>query len=280
MSEFLEILSHDLDPDDPDMRDVDFIHRYAIPGMQALRTWYFRSEYEGVEHIPREGPVMVVSNHSGGPMLPDCWIMLSHYWALLGTERPAYALVHDTIFRVPYLRNFMIRIGALRATRENAEKVLERGGTLLLFPGGDLDCFRSFWRRNRIDLFGRTGFIELAMRYGVPVVPVVNAGGHETAFTIHSSRALARWSGLDRLLRMKTVPITIGLPWGLWVGHWPFLPLPAKISYKVGKPLQFRADSGLHRDPHALRRAYGAIVDDMQDMLDQLASRRRLPVIG
>ena len=61
-------------------------------------------------------------------------------------------------------------------------------------------------------------------------LPVVIAGGHETVITLHSSRALARWTGLERLLRMKAVPISLGLPWGLWVGPWPFVPLPAKFD--------------------------------------------------
>jgi 1-acyl-sn-glycerol-3-phosphate acyltransferase len=279
VNDLMHLLGQDLDPDDPDSRDVDFIQRYGIPATLALRR-YFRAELEGEEYMPAEGPVVAVSNHSGGPLLPDCWVLLSYYWTLFSLERPAYAMVHDAVFRVPYLRNFMLRIGALRASIRNAEKVLDRGGVLLVFPGGDLDCFRSFANRNRIDFFGHAGFIELAMRYGAPLVPVVNAGGHETVITIHSSRALARWTGLDRLFRMKTVPINIGLPWGLWVGQLPFLPLPAKFSFKVGKPFQFREDAALHRDPVVVQRAYAAIVDGMQDMLDELASRRRLPVVG
>jgi 1-acyl-sn-glycerol-3-phosphate acyltransferase len=282
MRELLEILSReDLDPDDLEARDPEFIARYALPALVALRERYFRSEYEGAEYFPTEGPAIGISNHNGGPILADCWVMISYYWTLFGVERPAYAMVHDAVFRLPLLRNFLIKVGALRASRKNAEKVLDRGGVVLIFPGGELDCLRSFWRRHTIDFHGRSGFIELAMKRGVPVVPVVNVGGHETAVTLFSSRALARWTGLQKLTRVRTVPLSIGLPWGIWAtGFVPFLPLPAKFSYKVGKPFYFRKDPAGCDDPEKVRRAYVAITDSMQDIMDELASRRRFPVIG
>jgi 1-acyl-sn-glycerol-3-phosphate acyltransferase len=126
--------------------------------------------------------------------------------------------------------------------------VLEAGGVLLITPGGDLEALRSFRRRNRLEIGGKTAFVELALRYGVPVVPVVNVGAHEVYFTLFSSTALAKYSGLERLTRVKTVPLNLGLPWGLWfTGFLPY-PLPAKVSFMVAEP----------------------------GMLDELASRRRL----
>jgi 1-acyl-sn-glycerol-3-phosphate acyltransferase len=278
---WVQLLAKPLDPDDLSSRDPDFIRESAIPVLDFLRTQYFRTDVEGAEHVPREGPFIAIANHNGGPMMPDLWVMLSYYWAQFGLERPAYAMVHDVVFQIPLLGSLLSKLGALRASKENADKVLDAGGVLLVYPGGELDCLRSFARRNVIDFHGRTGFIELAMRRGVPLVPVVNAGGHETAITLWSSRALARLTGLEALTRIKTVPVMMGLPWGLWVGGFvPFLPLPAKFDYRVGKPLRFRPGAKLHRDPEAVHRAYVTIVDSMQDMLDQLVSRRRLPVLG
>lgn len=282
MNELLRVLlDEEPAPDDPDALDPEFIRRFALPAVTILRDRYFRAEIEGIEHVPRDGPLMVVSNHSGGPVLPDCWVMLSYYWSHFGFERPGYCMVHDVAFRAPLFGTWVNKIGGLRASRENAEKVLDRGGLLLVFPGGELDCYRSFAQRNQVDLFGRKGFVRLAMQRGVPTLPVVNVGGHETAFILGSGRRLARWTGLAQWTRVKTLPITVGLPWGIWpTGFLPFLPLPAKFSYKVGKPFEFRRDAGLHEDEAAVERAYGAIVNTMQDMVDDLASRRRLPVIG
>lgn len=276
-----ELARDDLDPSDLGGRDPEFIERFARPFCTWLRTTYFRTEHEGLENIPRELPYIVVSTHSGGPMLPDVWPMLATWWNLFSPEVPAYALVHDAVFRMPVVRNAMIKIGALRASRDNAERVLQAGGMLAILPGGDAEALRSFRQRNRIDFRGHTFFVELALRHGVPVVPVVNVGGHEVYFTLLSSRRLARWSGIERLTRVKTVPLTVGLPWGVWPGGFlPYLPLPAKISYRVGEPFFFSRDPDLARDADYVRKRADEIVDAMQAMVDGLAARRRFPVIG
>jgi 1-acyl-sn-glycerol-3-phosphate acyltransferase len=181
------------------------------------------------------------------------------------------------------LRNLLIKMGALRAAKANARKVLEMGGVLLIFPGGELDCLRSFSRRNKVDFHGRSGFLDLALEHEVPIVPVVNAGGHEVYFTLFSSQLLARWTGMTALTRVKTLPINVGLPWGIWpTGFVPFVPLPAKFDYKVGKPIEVRRTGRPHpaRDAAAKRRAYGLVTSSMQGMLDDLAARRRFPVLG
>jgi 1-acyl-sn-glycerol-3-phosphate acyltransferase len=194
---------------------------------------------------------------------------------------PVIGLVRDAVFRVPVVRNAMIKIGALRASRENAEKVLQAGGMLAILPGGDTEALRPFPQRNRVDFRGHTFFVELALRHGVPVVPVVNVGGHEVYFTVFSSRRLALWSGIERLTRVKTVPLTVGLPWGVWLGGFlPYLPLPAKISYQVGEPFLFSHDPELARDREYVRKRADEIVDGMQAMVDDLAARCRFPVIG
>jgi 1-acyl-sn-glycerol-3-phosphate acyltransferase len=276
-----ELAAADLDPDDPTGRDPELIRRFALPLLGAIQRYYFRSEVEGIEHVPKQGPFIAIANHNGGPILPDLWVMVSYWWSTFGVDQPAYALVHDAAFRIPMLRNLLVKLGGLRACRENAEKVLDMGGILMIYPGGELDCLRSFSRRHIIDFHGRTGFIELAMRRGIPLLPVVNAGGHEVYITLFSSRLLARLSGIERLTRVKTVPVNLGLPWGIWAtGFVPFLPLPAKLVYKVGKPIHFRRSEKLARNELAVRRAYLKITDEMQGMLDHLASKRRFPIIG
>jgi 1-acyl-sn-glycerol-3-phosphate acyltransferase len=151
----------------------------------------------------------------------------------------------------------------------------------MCYPGGELDCQRSYWDRNRVTLFGRTGFVELALRYGVPIVPFVNAGGAEVYVTLLASRRLARWSGLEALTRVKTIPVTLGLPWGLWLtGFVPYWPLPAKLTYRFGEPIRLPHDPKLASDERVVRRYYWQVVGVMQDMLDDLARQRRFPIIG
>lgn len=270
-----------LDPDDLRGRDPRFIREVARPFCDWLRKRYFRSEIDGLEHVPRSGSFIAVANHSGGPLLPDVWLMVSYFWEVFGVDAPSYALVHDAAFRIPRVREFLIRIGGLRASRRNAEKVLASGGVLLITPGGDREALRSFWRRNRVELDGHSAFVEWAFRHGTPVLPVVNVGAHEVYFTLFSSRALAKYSGLERLTRVKTVPLNVGLPWGIWLtGFLPYLPLPAKVSFMVAKPMSFPKSAHLAGNPEAVQQGFVRVGDTMQAMLDELAARRRLPVIG
>ena len=276
-----ELLAEELDPSDPDNRDPEFIRRFAVPVLNAVRTYYFRAEAEGEELVPRDGAFIGVANHNGGPMLCDTWVMLSYWWSVFGVERPSYALVHDAPLRIPLLRNALVKLGALRASAENAASVLGRGAPLLIYPGGELDCLRSFWRRHQIDFHGRTGFVKLALRHGVPIVPIVNVGGHEVYVTLFSSERLATWTGLAALTRVKTLPVNLGLPWGIWMtGFVPFFPLPAKLVYKVGEPIDLGRDPDRAHDPAFVRRAYGRVTRTMQRMLDDLAGRRRFPILG
>ncbi len=273
-------MSETFDPDDPSNRDPDFIRKVA-PIVDAISTHYFRAEFEGEENAPTEGPLMAIGNHSGGPLLPDVWVAAARWWRERGIETPAYVLVHDLPFQVPGVREALVRLGGLRASRENAAKVLRNKGVVLAFPGGDLEAMRSFRRRNRIDFRDRTGFIEVALEHGAPILPFVNVGGHEVYLTLFSSRILAQVTGLERLTGVKTLSMNLGLPWGLWpTGLLPYLPLPSKLSYMVGKPMYFPNDPALARDPLFVASVYKDLTRTMQDMVDQLARRRRWPVLG
>ncbi len=182
-----DLVVRNVDASDPAARDPEFIRTVALPFFDALRVHYFRAEIDGTENIPRDRPFIAVANHNGGPLLPDCWVLAAYWWSLLGVERPAYAMVHDAALGIPLLRTLLVKMGGLRASRENAQKVLHLGASLLIYPGGELDCLKSFWRRHTIDFHGRTGFVRLALEHGVPILPVVDVGGHEVYFTLLSS---------------------------------------------------------------------------------------------
>ncbi len=277
-----QLVQENLDPDNPAHRDLDFIREVALPLLWNIGTYYFRAESRGTENLPKKGESFIaVGNHSGGPILPDVWLTAAYWWDVFGIEVPAYAMVHDLVFRVPVLRNMLIKVGALRASQSNAAKVLEMGGTVLAYPGGAEESQRSFWRRNQIDFRGRTGFIELALQYGVPILPVVNVGAHEVYFTLFSSRLLAQITGLSRLTGLKTLPLNIGLPWGVWLtGFLPYIPLPSKIVFDVGKPVYLPKDPELAKNRSFVREVYVEITRTMQKMVDELAEERRFPVLG
>jgi 1-acyl-sn-glycerol-3-phosphate acyltransferase len=264
-----------------DQRDPDFIREYASPFLNWWGDNYFRISYQDIENLPKEGPVVVVGNHGGGPLLPDVFMMAAIWWKVFGPDVPSYAMVHDLAFRLPSIGELLYRIGALPASRENASKVLAAGGYLLAFPGGEQEAQRTFLKRDTIDFRGRTGFIATALEHGAPILPVVNVGGHEVYLTLTSSAFLARITGLRALTGLKELPVNVGLPWGIWsTAFLPYFPLPSKITYRVGKPVHIPKDPALAKDREYVEHLYCEITSTMQAMVDDLSAERRLPVIG
>ncbi len=176
--------------------------------------------------------------------------------------------------RTGILRKF----GTVAASRENARKALESGAALLVYPGGDYEVHRPSWEGNKVDFDGRKGFIRTALEHDVPIVPVVSIGGQETALFLSRGEWLAKALMLDKMFRLKVLPISLALPWGLNVGDMMgHVPLPAKITVEALPPIHLRKEFG---DDPDVDEIYEHIIRLMQDTLDALAAERRLPVIG
>jgi 1-acyl-sn-glycerol-3-phosphate acyltransferase len=261
---------------DLDERDTDYI-RETLPGLWALASLYFRADVRGLHHIQREGPVLLVGNHSGGMVAPDLFVFVLAFSTYFGVERRFYQLAHNGVVTSP-LGWMVRRYGTVAADPKNAELALRSGAAVLVYPGGDYEVFRPSWESDKVNFGGRKGFIRLALDQDVPIVPVVAVGGQETALFLSRGEHLATALGLDRLFRLKVLPISISLPWilnvGDMLGH---IPLPAKITVEALPPINLRQEFGPEPD---VDEVYDHIVRLMQDTLEALAAERRLPVIG
>lgn len=265
---------------DLDERDPDFI-RDNLPFLWMLSSVYLRSDVRGLDNIPEEGPVLLVGNHSGGNMIVDTFVFTLAFTTRFGVERPFYQLAHNLVLLlgqfmpwVPNLRKF----GTVAAGHANAERALDAGAAVLVYPGGDYETHRPSWESSRVDFGGRKGFIRLALKKNVPIVPVVSIGGQETALFLTRGERLAKLLRLDRMFRLKVLPISFALPWGLNVGDMlTHIPLPAKIGIEALPPIDIRRQFGEKPDVDAV---YEHVVGVMQDALSRMASQRRFPVIG
>jgi 1-acyl-sn-glycerol-3-phosphate acyltransferase len=221
--------------------------------------------------------VLLVGNHSGGNLTPDTTIFTLAFTTFFGVERPFYQLAHNLVLAMPTL-GALRKFGTVAASQENARKALETGAALLVYPGGDYEVHRPSWQRHRVDFDDRKGFIKLALDQDVPIVPVVSIGGQETALFLTRGGPLARLLRVDRLFRLKVLPISIALPWGLNVGDMlGHIPLPAKISIETLPAIDLRQEFGPSPDVDEI---YDHLIRLMQDTLDTLASERRFPVLG
>jgi 1-acyl-sn-glycerol-3-phosphate acyltransferase len=261
---------------DLDDRDPDYI-RERLPSMWLLSSLYFRGEVRGLGNVPEDGPVLLVGNHSGGNLTVDSGVFVLAFSAYFGVERPLYALAHNLVVSWPGL-GFLRRFGVIAADPGNAEQALDAGAAVLVYPGGDREVHRPVWERNDVDFGGRTGWIALALQKDVPVVPVVAIGGQETSLFLSRGETLAKLLQLDKLFRLKVLPISLAIPWGLNVGDFlGHVPLPAKITIETLPPIHLRDEFGDDPDPAEV---YDHVTRLMQETLDALAAERRLPIVG
>ena len=239
-----------------------------------IKGWH-RAEVRGLDDFP-PGGALVVANHSGGLFAMDVPVFATDFYARFGYGRGVYTLSHDILFSGP-TGDFFKRTGFIPASHQNADEALRAGGVVVVFPGGDYDVYRPTTAENTIDFGGRTGYVRAALNAHVPIVPSVSTGGQENQLFLTRGEWLAKAMRLDKLLRVKILPISFGFPFGLSAVLPVNLPLPTKIVTHVLPPIDVVAEFG--EDPD-VDEVDAHVRHVMQQALDALAAERRFPVIG
>lgn len=199
------------------------------PFFDFLYYKYWRVETTGIENIPNEGRALIVANHSG--TLPYDGAMLK---AAILNEHPVRQdvrfLVENFVYHMPILGTFMYRIGGVRACPENAERLLQTGHLVAVFPEGAKGIGKYYLQRYRLQRFGRGGFIKLCINTKSPLIPVGIVGAEEIHPILFKSNTLAKTMGIPYL------PITPTFP---FLGLMGMIPFPSKWSIHFGKPIHF-----------------------------------------
>lgn len=244
-------------------RAVGWVEKTLVP--------YHRATVRGLDRIPG-GPGLYVGNHNSFTYTPDMFIFGAALFRQRGMVDVPYGLAHSFILRMPWFNRLICPLGAIRACRENGLRVLQAGGKVLVYPGGDVDALRPFRHRGRVIFGGRQGYMRLALEAGVPIIPVVAAGAHATFIVIDDLRWLARLLGADRRLRIKVWPLTLSLPWGLTLGPPPpHLPFPSRIRVEVLEPISFaRHGAEAAADPDWVTACCARVEGEMQAALTRL----------
>lgn len=258
---------------DPRHLDLEFAGRVAerIGALYGENSWFGLS-VNGWENLP-DRPSLLVSNHSGGTTIPDMWGLMVAWYRQFGIRRVVHPMAHDMIFLLPALAESFARLGVLRGAREIAERVLtEHQRDVLVCPGGDRDTWRPWRDRYRVNFAGRKGYARIALRSGVPIVPVANAGAHSTFIVLTDGARVARKLRLPELFRAEIFPVHLSVPWGLGVGPMPHLPMPSHLRYRIGTPIFPPIPSPVGQEPSAEAvEAYDTVVRAaVQGLLDQL----------
>ena len=141
------------------------------------------------------------------------------------------ALAASVLFRIPVVREMALWTGCVDASRKVAENILKKGYSIIVLPGGEAEQIRTVYQRERIYLKKRKGFVKLAMRKGVPLVPSYVFGASDYYFTSKAFFAPRSWL-------QKKLGVCIPLAVGLWGSI--FVPLPVKTTIVFGEPLTFK----------------------------------------
>ncbi|MDH5493280.1 MAG: acyltransferase family protein [Myxococcales bacterium] len=263
------------DIDDLGNRDPAVVEG-MVRALSPIFRAYFSPEIGGLERIP-EGAALYVGNHNGGFLTPDTYVLACALFRELGIDAVPYGLAHEVPIQWPIVNQVMTRMGAVRASHENAHRLFARGAKVLVYPGGDAEAFRPYRDRHRIVFDGRRGYLRLALEAGVPIVPIVTAGAHETFIVLDDGRKIAKTLRLDRLLRLKVWPTVFSLPLGFTFGP-PFfnIPLPTKIRIEVLEPIEFeRSGKEAASDEAYVNECNARVLEVMQRALTALAEAGR-----
>ena len=264
--------------DDSAQRDPDFI-RKRLPAI-ARYTSYFSPEVRGLDMLPADGPALVVGNHSCLFYMPEVWVTGQALLDRRGIGSPVHLLAYDLLFGVPGVGPALRRLGAIPASAGEAEAALAGGSCVLVYPGGDLEACRPWAMRNHVDFGGRKGFVRLALRCGVPVIPVVAHGGHHAVVVLTRGDRLARAAGL-RNVRVNVFPLLAGVPFGISSILTPPLPMPAQLTLEFLPPLDWTGyGTGAAEDESIVSACYEEITGRLQAALDRLSAEIPHPVLA
>jgi 1-acyl-sn-glycerol-3-phosphate acyltransferase len=249
------------EPDDPRLSDVDEwgrserMRRLAHTLYEPIYSKWFRATWEGLEHIPTEGGALIVANHAAA--IPSDAPVIMHG---IETEldRPVYGLADHWFKTVPVIGTYWSRLGGVVAHPDNAYRLLrEQQQLVLVFPEGTKGPGKYVRERYQLRRFGRGGFVEIAMRAGVPIVPIAVVGAEESMPIIWKSPALAR------AMHIPYFPVTANqLVFGPVLGTVAYF--PAKFKLRVLPPVHFDVEPGQERYSRS------RIMDESEHIRDQI----------
>lgn len=244
-----------------------------------LMDYWFRMEMDGWDELP-DPPVLLVGIHSGAPFVWDAWTIGAQWWRRFGESRPIHGTAHDLLMGLPGVGKYFRSMGVLPAAPDSMATALAEGHDVAIWPGGEVDSLRPWVDRDKAILAGRTGFVKLAIRAGVPIVPIATVGGADAMPVLIKGDRLASMLRLDRYLRLKVFPIAVSLPWGIAPAALPQIPLPAKIRTRLLPPITVDSDPARADDDDYVQQIYDQVEGNIQAGMNELTRRRRFPIFG
>src|SRR5690348_14430850 len=213
----------------------------------SLTDYWLRMEVEGWDRLP-DPPALLVGINSGAPFVWDAWTVGVQWWRRFGEDRPLHGTAHDALMAMPLLGAYFRRMGVLPAAPDSIASALAAGRDVALWPGGERDSLRPWTQRDEAVLAGRMGFVKLAIRSGVPIVPISTVGGPDSMPVLATGTRLAKAFRLDQVARLKMFPIALQAPWGISPALLPEVPFPTKIRTAFQPAVELDSDPARAED--------------------------------
>lgn len=262
--------------DDVNQSELMELQKYLF---NPLMDIWFRMEIEGWEKLPPP-PALLIGVHAGAPFVWDAWTVGFQWWRHFGDERILHGTAHDALMAAPLIARYFRAMGVLPAAPDSISAALAAGRDVALWPGGDRDSLRKWTQRDEAVLAGRTGFVKMAIRSGVPIVPISTVGGPDSMPVLLGGRRVAKALQLDKVANLKVFPVALQAPWGISPAMLPEIPLPTKIRTAFQDPIELDTDPERADDKKYVQKMYDEVQGSIQHGIDVLARRRRFPVFG
>ncbi len=262
-----------------DHYDKTFAKKAAVRTAFIKRLSAFEVHGERQLMLSKERPCLFVANHSAAYVM-DVLFMFQMF-VDAGLDSNVRGLAHRVAWHPPFSIAPLHKVGAVYAHPEVAGHFVEQGKSLLVFPGGDKEVFRLFKDRYQVDLAERTGFICLAQKYEMPIIPITICGTHAMFLQLMKMPRLSRF--MKKYFRASHISLNASqmalIMAGLNPLMWPLIPmlamknivpLPSKVRVDVGRPIKLQ--SGISDDS-----AYDIVSKKMQHQLINAAEQRTCP---
>ena len=223
-----------------------------------LEKWH-RYEVENIEVLDRAEPVMIAGYH--GRAAAHDLIVLNKLLYKRHGHLPV-SIVHRRFDDNPFLSYVKEGIGAVTRDGAELERELARGRHLIVTPGGTREATRSWKVRYEVDWGQRTGYLRLALKHGLLIVPTASSGVDDAYVGLNDGYKLGK---------------QLNLPDGmaLWFGFGPFGPamltptFPVKIRQLIGEPIDLEADGKVDPDDRdRLLELHEMVTGKVQALLD------------
>jgi len=204
------------------LSDPEYQQAFREEVLTPIVRHYFRAELENPNFLPANEPLIVTLNHAG---MCFPWDFLCLGW-LLNEHRNwfVHPLAHPLFFDHPWLKwwlpiGWAESLGGVRAEPESFEAAIAQKPVIIYAPEGWRGLAKGWQQRYQLAKFDPS-FIQLSLRYQIPILPVICMGSERLHPFAWNVRAIAQWVQMPMFPLSPLIPVFVLFPsMGIWASR-------------------------------------------------------------